>query len=181
MIEKALSFGGWPGLALLLAGNVAGLSLWLFLVVTRRLRDALCVLIAISPFTYYFDRAIGIRIYGVDAFDQRLGLMPICLFILLGACVVRGRLRRPVRAVGRAIEFAMWLFAILLTVSQFAALSPRNAFLISVGAAWQFLILFYIVTSLVRQPRDVLSLINAIFVCSLLNILVRVVAKGENL
>jgi hypothetical protein len=181
MIDKALSFGGWPGLALLVAGSIVGLSLWLFLVVTRRLKEALCVLIAIFPFTYYVDRALGARIYGVDTFDQRLGLMPVCLFTLLCACYLRGRLRRPVRGVGRAIEYTTWLFAVLLTVSQFSVLSPRNALLISIGAAWQFVILFYLLISLVRQPRDVLGLINAIFVCSLLNILVRVVAKGENL
>lgn len=181
MIEKALSFGGWPGLILLLLGNGIGCAAWLLCVLKKRWRSALYVLVMMFPFTFYAGRAAGIRAFEIPDFDQRVGLSTFLLFLLFALLLFAGRVRRPPRGLPRAIEFFLWLYAIALTASQFPTHDPFAAVMLSIGAAWQFVALFYILVTLITRDRDVVALLNSIFVFSLLNILVRVVAKGESI
>jgi len=73
----------------------------------------------------------------------------------------------------------MWCFSISVTVSQLVTHEVSSAILLSFGATWQFLIFFYLLISLLENEQDILQLLKAVFAMSLLNILVRVVAKGE--
>jgi hypothetical protein len=181
MFDKALTFGGWPGLLLLLLGNVAGVSIWSICVLTRRYREAFYVSIMAFPFTFYAARAAGIRVYDAPDFDQRIGLSTLLILSLFLILLVTGRIRRPKDRLSRSIESLLWLFAISLTASQFASHEPFAAVMLSIGAAWQFVVLFYLLFSLIRRERDLFALLNSLFVFSLLNIVVRVVAKGERL
>jgi hypothetical protein len=179
MFEKALSFGGWPGLILLLVGNVAGIAVWSLCVFTRRYRLALYVSIVMFPFSFYAGRAAGVLAYAIPDWDQRIGLTTFLISMQFVVLLVTGQVERPGLRVGRWIEYLLWLFAITLTVSQFATHSPFSAIMLSIGAAWQYVALFYLLTSLIRREVDLLALLNAMFVFSILNIVVRVVAKGE--
>ncbi|HEX7191439.1 MAG TPA: hypothetical protein VF381_07685 [Thermoanaerobaculia bacterium] len=181
MIEKALTFGGWPGLVLLLAGNGIGCLAWLVYMIRSRYRKAFYTLIMMFPFTFYAGRAAGIKAFEIPDFDQRIGLSTFLILVMYLVLLVRRRLRRPPHGVPRAIEFFFWVYAVTVTISQFATHDAFAAVTLSVGAAWEFLALFYIVISLIRRDHHVVALINTIFIFSLLNILVRVVAKGESL
>jgi hypothetical protein len=181
MIEKALTFGGWPGLLLLAAGNGIGCLVWLYYVARRRHRKALYTLIMLFPFTFYAGRAAGIKAFEIPDFDQRVGLSTFLILATFFVLLLRRRLRRPPHGVPRAIEFFFWFYSVTLMMSQFATHDAFAAVTLSIGAAWQFLALFYVVVSVIRHDHDVVALLNSIFICSLLNILVRVVAKGESL
>src|SRR5450432_2687787 len=98
MIEKALIFGGWPGLILLLVGTVSGLTLWITCVLMNRFRGALYVTIAMFPFSFYAGRAAGLIAYQITDFDQRVGLTTFLIVGLFGALLFSGRLRRPHRS-----------------------------------------------------------------------------------
>src|SRR4051812_46666341 len=119
MIEKALTFGGWPGLVLLLTGTVMGVLIWMSCMVIGRFRYALYVTIAMFPFSFYAGRAAGLIAYLAGDFDQRVGLTTFLLVALFLALLFTGRLRRPQHSLSRWLEFAMWAFAITLTASQF--------------------------------------------------------------
>ena len=181
MIEKALTFGGWPGLLLLAAGNGIGILVWLFYMFRRRYRKAFYTVIMLFPFTFYAGRAAGIKAFEIPDFDQRVGLSTFLILAMFAVLFLRRRVRRPPHGVPRAIEFFFWIYAITVTVSQFFSHDAFAAATLSLGGVWQFLALFYVLISLIRRDRHVVSLINSIFLCSLLNILVRVVAKGESL
>jgi hypothetical protein len=178
---KALIYGGWPGLVLLLAGNAVGVGAWLLYATTRRYRKALYVTIMAFPFTFYAGRAAGIRAFDIPDWDQRVGLSTFLIVALFGGVMYSGRLRRPFRGLSRWIERFLWIYAITLTISQFATHEPFAAVFLSIGAAWQFVCLFYLLVSLIRRDRDVIALLNSIFIFSLLNVVVRVIAKGEGL
>ncbi len=180
MFDKILAFGGWPGLVLLLGGNLFGMTAWLACVAAGRYRFALFVSIVIFPFTFYAGRAAGIRAFSVPDFDQFLGLSTLLLLSLFVILLVTGRVRRPRGTIARSIELTLWAFAIALTASQIATHTPLEALLLSIGAAWQFVALFYLLTSLIVRERDLFGLLNAMFLFSVLNIVVRVVAKGES-
>lgn len=180
MFDKVLAFGGWPGLVLLLGGTFFGTAAWLTCVVTGRYRSAFFVSIAIFPFSFYAGRAAGVRAFSAPDFDQFLGLTTLLLLTLFIILVATGRVRRGHGMLATSIEVILWIFAIALTASQLATHTALEGLFLSIGAAWQFVALFYLLTSLVLKERDFLSLLNALFFFSLLNIVVRVVAKGES-
>lgn len=185
IIDKALSFGGWPGLVLLVVVGGVVLGYWFLLVIQERYNRAFYCQIIAFPFTFYAARAFGITAYTIESdiapFDQRLGLTTGMLLFLTLVLLLQKRLKRPNNRVGRNLEYLMWGYCITITLSQFVNLSPVSALLLSIGAAWQYLALFYLLISLIRNQEDFLGILNAIFLMSLLNIIVRVVAKGESL
>ena len=181
MIEKALTFGGWPGLVLLASGNGIGGLVWLFYMIRRRYRKAFYTLIMLFPFTFYAGRAAGIKAFEIPDFDQRVGLSTFLILAMFFVLLVRRRLRRPPRGVPRAIELFFWLYAISVTIGQFFTHDASAAVTLAIGSTWEFLALFYILISIIRHDHHIVALINSVFICSLLNILVRVVAKGESL
>ena len=185
LIDKALRFGGWPGLILLAGGGAFVLVYWFWQISQGRYRRAFCWLIISFPFTFYTARAFGITAYTLESdiapFDQRLGLTTGFLLFLVLVLLLRHRLKRPNNRVGRTLEYLMWGYCITITLSQFANHSPSSAFLLSIGAAWQYLALFYLIISLITTQKDVLDLLNAIILMSLLNIVVRVLAQGQGL
>src|ERR1051326_8490086 len=181
MLEKALLYGGWPGFVLLLVGNCAGAGAWLFYVLTRRYRRALYVTFMAFPFTFYAGRAAGLRAFDIPDFDQRVGLSTFMIVALFFVMLWRRRIRRPMGGLPRWIERFVWLYVLTLTLGQFFTHDAWSATLLSVGAGWEFLCLFYLLVSLIRRDRQLIALINSLFVFSILNILVRVVAKGESL
>ncbi|HEY2092856.1 MAG TPA: hypothetical protein VGJ81_13285 [Thermoanaerobaculia bacterium] len=180
-IAKALEFGGWPGLILLLAGNALGVGAWGTCLVLRRYRAALYAMIMAFPFTFYAGRAAGIRAFDIEDFDQRVGPTTFMMIALFAVMYLRGRIRRPPKGISRWVERFLWLYAISLTIGQFVTHDAWDAFFLSMGAAWQFVCLFYILISLIDRDRHLFALLNSVFVFSILNILVRVVAKGESL
>jgi hypothetical protein len=180
-IGKALIFGGWPGLILLLAGNAAAVGFYAFYVFCGRYRKALCTTIITFPFTFYAGRAAGILAYEIPDFDQRVGLSTFLVCGLFLIMLLRGKLRRPTGSLSRSIEWLVWIFAISVTIGQFVTHDAWAATFLSIGAAWQFLALFYVLVAVVRRDADVFALLNSLFLFSLFNVLVRVIAKGEPL
>jgi len=164
-------------------GNAAGLARWGYLVVVGRHKDAFLIQIALFPFTFYTARAFGISAFTTPdgEFDQRLGLTTALLFAILIAVIAGGEFSRSRGTANGVIEALLWVFSIGISASQFLTHSKFAAVLLSIGAGWQWLALYYVMTSLVRNQNDVMSVLNAVFVMSLLNVVVRVVAKGESL
>jgi len=181
MLEKALLYGGWPGFVLLLVGNCVAAGAWLFYVVTKRYRRALYVTFMAFPFTFYAGRAAGLLAFGIPDFDQRVGLSTFMIIALFGVMLLAGKLRRAQKGLPRWIEYCTWLYVVTLTIGQFVTHDAWAAAFLSIGAAWQYLCLLYLLVSLVRRSSDIANLLNSLFVFSLFNILVRVVAKGESL
>ncbi len=181
MLEKALMYGGWPGFVLLFVGNGVGAGAWLFYLVTKRYRRALYVTFMAFPFTFYAGRAAGLLAFDIPDFDQRVGLSTFMIVATFFTMLWYGRIRRPMGGLPRWIERFVWIYVVTLTVGQFFTHDAWSAALLSVGAGWEFLCLFYLLVSLIRRDRHVIALINSLFIFSILNILVRVVAKGESL
>ena len=183
MLEKALSFGGWPGLILLISGNLFGICAWLLFFIHQKYKETLFCTVLLFPFMFYAGQALGIVSYSTDdsvgTFHQRIGLTSLLITLLGVVLLMRGRLKRPNNRSGRIIELLMWCFSISVTVSQLVTHEVLSAILLSFGATWQFLIFFYLLISLLKNEQDILQLLKAVFAMSLLNILVRVVAKGE--
>lgn len=184
-LHKALSFGGVAGLVVLTAGGVTFTVVWVYLILSDRYRLALYWQIVGFPFTFYQGRAFGVVAHSLDfedsQFVQRLGATTLLLVAHVGMLLVRRRLLRPSSRVGRLQELLLLGYCVSLTASQLFTHSAGDALLLSLGAGWQFLALFYLMISLIRRRDDVLGLLNAIFVMALLNILLRVVAQGQSL
>ncbi len=182
MIEKAFSFGGWPGFILLSLGIVAGLSYWIFLLISGKYNNSLYLLIILFPFTFYAGRAFGLLGYYDDFadFDQRIGLTTFMIMVTCFALYRHGLLKRPAFTQGRKIEYLLWGFAVSVTISQLFTHTFGSALILSIGAAWQYLLIFYLLISLIRDDNELGKLINSLFIFSLINIVVRVVCKGES-
>ena len=74
----------------------------------------------------------------------------------------------------------LWIFAITGTFTQFINHSFYEAFWLSIGAFWQWVALFYILSGLLTKKKDVIQIIQFISFAILVGILFRIGSEGQN-
>lgn len=182
-LNTALESGGLIRTIILFFGATIGGLWWIFSVMAKRYKTALFSLIMLFPFTFYAGKIFGIVLISNDdlenPFEQIIGPTTYMICFLGLMLFINRSLKRPLSLEGKIIELFLWLFAVTLTLSQLINHPFWVAIGLSFGASWQFLIVFYILISLIKNEEDMRKLTNAIIVFALLNIFFRVFGKNE--
>lgn len=160
---------------------------WLQLIEKNSHKEAFYFLIIFLTFSYYTTRILGITAYeyfadsGELEYIQKIGFTSLMIVVLYFSMLRANKIQKNKTIFVKNIELFLWLFSISLTITQFFNHSFLSALLLSFGASWQYLFLFYIIISLIKTDKDILSLINSIFIFSIINKLFLVITKGAPL
>jgi len=182
LVQKVSNGGVYSIISLIL--GILFFIYWVNLVNNRKYLKALLSLIIAFPFTFYASKFLGLTGWtepnSQDPFVQKVGVSTLMILILFFSMFFHKSIKKQKTKEEKVTEVLLWLFCLTITISQLVNLTFPSSIILSIGASWQFLALFYIVISVLRDEKDVIKLLNAIFIFSLLNILVRVFAKGES-
>ena len=182
IFDKALvSKGGkFESVILLLSPIVVMVWIWLLFVKKNYLK-ALFFQIIIFPFTYKAAKAFAINIYLMPGYTQQISLTTFLIIALFLVLYVNGLISRSPHKDWRIFEKLLIIFAISLTVSQLINHTLYDSIWLSIGAIWQFVLLFYILTSLVKTKENVYYILNALIIFCFINIFVRIVGEEQAL
>lgn len=154
---------------------------WGFLLVTGKYRAALGFQILLLPMSGRVQRLFGIVAYRIPSaqFAQKISITTFMILVFLVVLLLqRIPMRRKDKSF-RIIEFLLWGFVLLGTVSQFVNHALWSAFWLSLGGLWQFAAWFYIISALIRTPEDMRYLMKCIVIVMLLSIAFRILARGD--
>jgi len=183
LIAKALGGGGIVATVAAFLVAIAGGGYWLTQLAARRYKRVVNFSVAFLTFVYYGGQIVAITAFSVPTsdppYDQKLGLFTLMIFGLFFAMASGHALKRPVDRSGKVMEGLLWMYSSFITVSQVWNHSIGSAILLSIGAGWQYLMLFYVLISVIETEKDVLRFLNSLFVFSVVNTFFLVMTKGE--
>jgi hypothetical protein len=180
-LEKAsISIGGqFESVIIILSPIVILVWLWL-IVIKRKYLEALGFQIALFPITYKASSILYVVAYSnSSAYQQKISLTTALLIIHFLILTLKKIINRPRNRTWHKFEFVLMSYAILLTATQFFSHDISSAILLSLGAVWQYVILFYMLSSLIKTSSDVVFMIQSFVAFTLLNILFRVYSDGQ--
>lgn len=156
--------------------------LWLLLIKKDYLKALLLQIVAF-PFTYEAKKAFAVLAYdpGFGSTPQRISVTTFLIIALFGVLCFQRVLKRPKVREWRIFEKGLLIYAISLTVTQFFNHSFHSAVWLSIGGIWQFVFLFYILSSVIKSYDDITLLLNGLICFTFLNILMRYFSKEQAL
>jgi hypothetical protein len=170
--------GSFNVVLLVLAPAIGGV--WLGLLLTRRLKWALGMYLIMLPGLFRVQSVAAIVAYvdSVSGWNQRISATTIALLALTVVVLAsKVRVSRTDRTF-RLIEMLLWGYAIFGTASQLLNHEVTSAILLSVGAFWQFVALFYLVDRIVEDEGDVRFVLQCLLFSVIVNIFVRAFTEG---
>lgn len=171
--------GRFEALSLIFAPIVCLVWLWLVFIKKEYL-TALFFQIIIFPFTYKAKSAFAINAYvSQTGYVQKISLTTFLIIILFIILLSKGLIIRPKIKVWRIFERLILLYAISLTITQFFNHSIYSAIWLSIGGIWQFVFLFYILSSLITTHNKILLLFKSMICFTFVNILMRVFSEEQ--
>ncbi|PYS49190.1 MAG: hypothetical protein DMF68_10820 [Acidobacteria bacterium] len=178
LVEKvAVSSGGSYALAVMFLLSVA-VPIWFMLLVRGNYLRALGLQILLLPLTYRALSVISIPAYDDGTFVQRISLTTFML-LMFWLWLLFTKVSMARHPVLRVFEILLLMFGMLTTISQLANHTFSSAILLSIGGAWQFIALFYILCSVVREGKDVELLLKCIAWAFIIAIIDRIGYGGE--
>jgi hypothetical protein len=147
---------------------------FLLLLIQKKFLRAFCLLIILLPVTSLAEKVFYIVAHTrIGGGQQRLSLTTLMIFVqLLFMFIHRPSFRRITKNNGR-FQALLLSFAACVTVSQFINHSIYESVMLSIGAIWQYVALFYIMIMLVDKEEHVRTILKIIIFAFLWNICFR--------
>ena len=183
LIDTALGGGGIFGILFAVLSLLTFLFLYISKIKNKNYKAAFNIIIIFLPVTFYSTRLFGISAYsttpGIDApYTQLIGLTTFTIFVQYFVMKINGAIVKQKSKIYKSLEKLIWLFSITLTITQFFSHTIFSACLLSIGAAWQYLLIFYIISSVIENEEDFLKFIKSIFIFSIFNKIFLMIVKG---
>jgi hypothetical protein len=177
MDKAAISSSGMYTLVVLIVVAIA-VPLWLFLLIRGEYLYALGLQIAVLPFSFRVASGFGISAYDDGNFVQRIS---VTTFFIVGFMVWLwlSRVSLRVHPDLRIFERLLLAFAVLATISQLANHDIISALLLSIGGAWQFVFLLYVLCAVVRKPDDVKFVLKCVVIAFVVGVADRMASQGQ--
>ena len=156
--------------------------LWLLFIKKDYLK-ALSLQIMAFPFTYKAKSAFAVLAYdpGFGSTPQKISVTTFLIIALFCILSFQRVIKRPKNREWRVFEKGLLIYAISLTVTQFFNHSFHSAVWLSIGGIWQFVFLFYILSSVIKSYDDITLLLNGLICFTFLNILMRYFSEEQAL
>jgi len=179
LIEKAyISKGGLFESFVILAGLAIG-TFWVILLLRERYLAAFGVQILFLPFGVRASQFFGFAAFTSDTFVQRLSLTTFMIVGLYSYLLMRKSIVGSMKKRAETFEKYLLLFSILITISQFLNYPAIKALLISIGGIWQYVALYYIISSIVKTKQDIHYILKLLVFTIILGIVSRVGFEGS--
>ena len=148
----------------------------------RDYRSSFFLIIIFMPITYYLTRVFGIDAYtdirSDPPFTQVIGFTTgMIIFHYLLMKINNAIIKHDTR-IYRRLQNLLIIYSITLTIAQLFTHTIGDALLLSIGASWQYLALFYIFTSVVTNEQNLLKFIHSLFIYSIFNKIYIVIVGG---
>ena len=171
--------GIYEAIAMLSAPLVVFFWLWLIFKKKEYL-DALVFQILIFPFTHKANAAFAINAYTNQAgYTQKISLTTAMILFLFIVMIYNGKIMRPSNRSWRQFEKILLFYGLSLTLSQLFNHTMFSSLALTLGGAWQYIILFYITSSLIRTRANVLRLLSGVTLFAVINIIFRILSEGQ--
>ncbi len=170
--------GGNFNIVLLILGPAAA-GVWVSLILSKRYKWAFGMYLVMLPGLFRVQSLVAIVAY-VDpsGWAQRISATTFAL-LALTVIVLASKVRvNQVNLTFRLVEILLWGYAIFGTVSQLLNHNITSAVLLSIGALWQFVGLFYIIDRIVTDERDARFILKCLLFSIIVNIFVRMAYEG---
>ena len=154
--------------------------LWLLFIKKDYLKVLLLQIMAF-PFTYKAASAFAVLAYdpGFGGTAQKVSITTFLLIALFCALVFLKVIKRPKNKEWRLFEKLLLIYATFLTFSQFFNHSFHSAIWLSIGGIWQFVFLFYMLSSIIKSDDDIILLVKALLVFVVINIVMRYFSEEQ--
>lgn len=181
IMKSAFSSKGGTSELIILLGAPVFLMFWLYIIfVKKEYLKALLLQIIIFPITFKARAVFAVNAF-VDStgFIQKVSISTFLIIILFIILLSKNKVYRPVNTSWRFFERILLLYALSLTITQLFNHSLFSAVWLSIGGIWQYVFIFYILSSLVRSYDQLLSLLKSMLAFVFVNILMRVFSEQQ--
>lgn len=185
VLHKASSVGkGGQFKSLIILISPLILIIWIYLVFIKKdYFRALLFQIIIFPFTCKAERAFAIIAYtyhGVNRdVSQEISLTTFLIIGLFFMMFLNKKLKRPQSKEWKTFEKLIISYATILTITQFFNHSIYSAIWLSIGGIWQFVFIFYIISSVLTSYDKVLLLLKSLIIFTFINIIMRIFSDEQ--
>jgi|GEM_PF-3369188 len=184
VLRKASSGKGGQFESLIILISPLILIIWIYLVFIKKdYFRALLFQIIIFPLTYKAEKAFAIIAYTYHAVDrdvsQEISLTTFLIIGLFFIMFLNKKLKRPQSKEWRTFEKLIISYATILTITQFFNHSIYSAIWLSIGGIWQFVFIFYILSSVLTSYDKVLLLLRSLIIFTFINIIMRVFSEEQ--
>lgn len=155
--------------------------IWLWLLFIKKdYLKALLLQIVAFPLTYKVKNAFAILAYDPGfGTPQKISATSFLIMALFCILSFQGVIKRPKDREWRVFEKLILLYAISLTAVQFFNHSFHSAVWLSIGGIWQFILLFYMLSSLITSYDKIVLLLNSLIGFTFVNILMRCFSEEQ--
>jgi len=183
IINSAMNSKGGKAEVLILFGAPIICLVWCwFVFIKKNYLSALFLQIILFPVTYKAQKVIFINAYeyqiGSD-YIQKISLTTFLIIILFCILLFKGLIKRLKAKEWRIFERLILIYAIALTFTQIFNHSFHSTIWLSIGCIWQFVLLFYILSSLCTSLDKIIKLFQALFAFAIVNFLLRVFVEQQ--
>ena len=181
ILESASSSKGGMTETLILICAPIFIMVWLYMIfVKKEYLKALFMQIIIFPITYKATSVFAINAF-VDqtGYIQKVSITTFMLIILFCILIYKKKIKRLNNKSWRLFERILLSYAIILTITQLFNHSPSSALWLSIGGIWQYIIIFYALSSLVTSFNKLLLLYKSMLGFVIVNILMRIFAEKQ--
>jgi hypothetical protein len=173
--------GIYEAIAMLSAPLV--LLFWLWLIFGKKeYLNALVFQILLFPFTHKANAAFAINAYtNQSGYTQKLSLTTMMIIFLFVVMQYRGKIIRPINPSWRKFEKILLFYGLLLTLTQLVNHTAFSSIALTIGGAWQYIMLFYILSSLLKTKVDFINILNGLLAFTVFNIIFRIFSEDQAL
>ena len=172
--------GRFDVLAIMFSPVFGVIWLWLLFIKKDYLKALLLQIVAF-PLTYKVKNAFAILAYdpGFGGTPQKISATTFLIIALFCILSFQGVIKKPKDREWRVFEKLILLYAISLTAVQFFNHSFHSAVWLSIGGIWQFILLFYMLSSLITSYDKIVLLLNSLIGFTFVNILMRCFSEEQ--
>lgn len=174
LIEKSVTSAGGTFNLVIIAISLLLVPLYVILLLRGSMVTVMSLYIICLPAIYRFRGfwAIEVRPNNYQA-PELVSVTTFLIFLFLIVFFARGyKLRKPGNFY-RTIEYLLWGYVILGTISQFVNLDISGAFWLSLKSLWQYLALFYLLSGAINNRNDINLILKAIVISIFIGIVFR--------